>query len=232
VRTGWAAVALVLCTAVACSDDGGDDSTAGSSTTTTLPPFDASFSAGPCPVKDPIPERVTCGTVVVPERHADSDGPTIELALALIEPEDATGAAPDPLVLLQGGPGSGFVSALPFLLEDPIVEDRTMVLIDPRGTGDSEPSLACPEVQELDAPLLALDADDPEARTQQHDAVVACHDRLVADGIDLAAFPGLGHGTVRVHDCPLAMARAFLVDPDAPVDDACLAAMPAPAWLP
>lgn len=178
----------LACLSAACTD-GGDES-AGSTTTTTLLLFESTFEVGGCPVEteSPFPDRVRCGTVTVPERHAEPDGPTIELAVAIIEPEDAASAAPDPLLLLQGGPGSGFVDALPFLVEEPMVEDRAMVLLDPRGTGHSEPWLGCPELLEIGPELLGLAPDDPEARARHHDAVVSCHDRLVDEGVDLAAY--------------------------------------------
>jgi len=46
----------------------------------------------------------------------------------------------------------------------------------------------------------------------------------------LLELPGLGHGTVRVHECPRQIAHAFLIDPARAVDDGCIATMPAPAW--
>lgn len=44
-------------------------------------------------------------------------------------------------------------------------------------------------------------------------------------------FPGLGHGEVFAHDCPLAIFRAFVADPAVPVDTSCVASMPPPAWV-
>jgi pimeloyl-ACP methyl ester carboxylesterase len=178
----------------ACSGGGDDDGEDSAPSTTAAPLFESTFEDGPCPEEldlGEVPEedlaRVTCGTVAVPERHADPDGPMIELAVAVIEPT-IEGPSPDPLVLLQGGPGYGYLSALPFLLEEPVVEDRATVLFDPRGTGFSEPSLACPEIADTRVDLLSLDADDPAARQLQHDAVRACHERLEGDGVDLAAY--------------------------------------------
>ncbi len=57
-----------------------------------------------------------------------------------------------------------------------------------RGTGDSEPSLACPEVDALD-PLQAR-APTGESSLLSHflAAVAACHDRLTAEGVTLADF--------------------------------------------
>ena len=42
--------------------------------------------------------------------------------------------------------------------------------------------------------------------------------------------PGLGHGAVFAHDCPRSVFSAFIADPTAPVDTACVATMGPPEW--
>lgn len=49
-------------------------------------------------------------------------------------------------------------------------------------------------------------------------------------GAPFLLFPGLGHGAVFAAECPESIFRAFLEDPTAPVDDACIAEMGPPAW--
>ncbi|MFQ3632875.1 MAG: transporter, partial [Roseiflexus sp.] len=49
-----------------------------------------------------------CGWLQVPERHAQPDGPTIRLAVAIIKSR-ASNPKPDPLVMLQGGPGGSTI---------------------------------------------------------------------------------------------------------------------------
>jgi pimeloyl-ACP methyl ester carboxylesterase len=82
------------------------------------------------------------------------------------------------------------------------------------------------EPVESDVPVLLLVGEyDPVH------PVAASHE--AAEGFSTGSLfevPGLGHGTVRVHDCPLTMARAFLADPAEPVHDGCLAEMGPPAW--
>lgn len=46
----------------------------------------------------------------------------------------------------------------------------------------------------------------------------------------LFEFPGLGHGTVFAHDCPLSMVQPFLVDPHADVDASCIDEMGPPVF--
>lgn len=88
-----------------------------------------------------------CGRLELPENPAAPDGRRIALAIAVI-PALSARAAPDPLVLIPGGPGQGArESFLPLL---PALEDvnrmRDLVLVDQRGTGESA-RLGCPEAE-------------------------------------------------------------------------------------
>jgi pimeloyl-ACP methyl ester carboxylesterase len=79
-----------------------------------------------------------CGTLAVPENPADPDGERIRLAVAVV-PAIATTARPDPLVLIAGGPGQGSIEGYAPLLGAfaGIRRERDLVLVDQRGTGDS-----------------------------------------------------------------------------------------------
>jgi pimeloyl-ACP methyl ester carboxylesterase len=126
-------------------------------------------------------EEVTCGTLLVPLRHDDPGGPTIALAVARLH---ATGPAPapDPIVYLEGGPGGFAVADHAWWAEemDALLADRDVILLDQRGVGYSEPSLVCTELHE--------EPWDDDPGTAELLATRACHDRLVADGVDLSAF--------------------------------------------
>lgn len=113
-----------------------------------------------------------CATFAVPENHDAPNGRKIELSLALIP---ATGqAAPDPIVFLAGGPGQSILEAYPQLhagLRD-ARRNRSVLLIDARGTGKSHP-LRCTEMDRLqDAPALWRD------RQAIRDIAASCRDRL------------------------------------------------------
>src|SRR5438874_2407829 len=93
-------------------------------------------------------KTVDCGFVVVPEQHANPDGPTIRLAVARFH-STADAPAPDAAIYLQGGPGgatlsTGIVRAFTTLL----TPTRDFIAFDQRGTGYSEPNLDCPEVRD------------------------------------------------------------------------------------
>ena len=139
-----------------------------------------------CPMEVPEGGRVECARFVVPESRQDPDGDQLELLVAVLhatvdEPAEA------PVVVTAGGPGSSS-TGLAGLVHSVYAQDRDVVLLEQRGTRDSEPSLTCPELGE--AFIAGLTTADPPAQEApaQVAAARACADRLRADGIDLASF--------------------------------------------
>jgi pimeloyl-ACP methyl ester carboxylesterase len=61
---------------------------------------------------------------------------------------------------------------------------REVIVLHPRGTGLSTPTLDCPELPALSEDVLAARTTDPKVRETYFDAVSSCHHRLVAAGID------------------------------------------------
>ncbi len=51
---------------------------------------------------------VICGYLTVPEQHNQPDGPTIQLAVAIIKSQDPNPKS-DPLFVAQGGPGGSTI---------------------------------------------------------------------------------------------------------------------------
>lgn len=89
-------------------------------------------------------ERVECGTLAVPEDRANPSGRRITIHFARIK-ATARPAAPDPLLVLAGGPGQAAMDFGP-LLGSAFREARKrrdILLVDQRGTGKSHP-LHCP----------------------------------------------------------------------------------------
>jgi len=147
-----------------------------------------------CPAEVPerYAERVTCGVLIVPERReADADPErTLRLPFAIVAARGER-AAPDPLVFpTSGGPGAGSLSALWYFLDhaDWATETRDVILLEQRGDQLAEPTLNCPE---LDTEHLIEDGalvSGAAARTRMHAGRLACHERLLADGVDLTAY--------------------------------------------
>jgi pimeloyl-ACP methyl ester carboxylesterase len=120
----------------------------------------------------PALEGVTCGYLIVPEDRTQPDGNTVELAVAIISPLDDS-ADGVPVVYLEGGPGGAALLGTDTFLTSPVVENRTVILFDQRGTGFSVPSLNCWELEE---------------ESIEDDPVLACRDRLLDEGVDLQMY--------------------------------------------
>lgn len=137
-------------------------------------------------------ENVDCGWLIVPEEHARPDGPTLRLAVVIIRTQDPN-PAPDPLVMLQGGPGGSSIDVfLSYLFgltgRSPLLGNRDIILFDQRGTLYSEPSLQCPELIDLTEELIDERVTIEESEQRTLEAYAACHARLVSRGLNLAAF--------------------------------------------
>jgi len=95
-----------------------------------------------------------CGTVRVPRDYAHPDGPGFALSVVVIDSQQKP-ALPDPVVYINGGPGEPITVYAAAQAKTPYASGRDLVLIDQRGTGDSEPRI-CPTMDRklLDATLL------------------------------------------------------------------------------
>jgi pimeloyl-ACP methyl ester carboxylesterase len=146
-----------------------------------------------------------CGYVIVPERHTEPDGATIRLPVAVRRATDANPRS-DPLIIAQGGPGGDAFEAYTLLTPSTrIAAQRDIVIFNQRGTFYAEPQLSCPETKANLAEFLRADSDEGERL--YNEAVVACFERLVAEGIDLSAYNSLENAA----DVPL-IARALGYD--------------------
>jgi len=149
------------------------------------------FEPGSCgslpDIADVLP-RLRCGIVRVPRNHADPGGPTFGLAVVVIASAQQP-AHPDPVVYISGGPGGPLTIYAGFQARHPYAADRDLVLVDQRGMGRSEPRL-CPDLQgDLVTAMLAVVAGPtPATLATDRSAHAACHDELLAQGIDPNAF--------------------------------------------
>ncbi|MFQ3681055.1 alpha/beta hydrolase [Roseiflexus sp.] len=133
-----------------------------------------------------------CGWLQVPERHAQPDGPTIRLAVAIIKSR-ASNPKPDPLVMLQGGPGGSTIDTYTQILfasgsrlRDML--DHDIILFDQRGALYAEPSLVCQEQLELVERTIEQRLTYEESNQLSLEAAAACRQRLADERIDLSAF--------------------------------------------
>ena len=120
--------------------------------------FRPTFGQTPCPedVTRVVLTPVTCGFLTVLENRSEPDGDTIRLFVTRIQPPGGN-PAPDPVL------SSGSISArLPTMRDSlPAPSGSTASLSSStRGTGHSEPTLACPEVQRLEGRLVGARLSD------------------------------------------------------------------------
>ena len=143
-----------------------------------------------CDFDVPAGVDMQCGTLEVPADREDPDGGEVELAFGIVR-SDAPDLAADPVVYLSGGPGQStleLVSQGFAQLYEPLTANRDLVLLDQRGTGLSEPSLACDEYTECALESLGSDLSDEELEAEALDALDECHERLADDGVDFADY--------------------------------------------
>ena len=147
-------------------------------------PFHPTFQSTPCPddVTAVLVVPVSCGYLTVLEDRSGGSDRTIRLFITKVEPVGGHPAA-DPVAILSGDIGTQpeYGGLSPHF-------NRVEYIIDGRGSGHSEPSLECPEVEQLRTSLLELSISDPSARSDLTDAVKTCRDRLTGEGINLAAY--------------------------------------------
>lgn len=147
----------------------------------------ASFTKGACP-SVVTGAGVSCGFLTVPENRKNPQSKMIKLQVAIAQ----RGAMPDPspVIFLQGGPGgsavqdftSSFAKGGQFNFGN-----HDVVVVDQRGTGLSQPSLVCTEVDALQY-QTDVNLTVQQGIALQDKALNACHARLTGEGIDLSAY--------------------------------------------
>jgi pimeloyl-ACP methyl ester carboxylesterase len=149
-----------------------------------------------------------CSTLRVPEDPAVPDGPMLELAVARI-PAQAAAPLPDPLVLIQGGPGGSSIDLYMQLRGAfaGVRQRRDIVVMDQRGTGRSAAGFECETPKDLDietaaAELLAtlvrdcLGAIERDPRVYTTSVAVRDLDALrAALGVETWNIYGVSYGT-------------------------------------
>lgn len=186
------ALVCLLFLFTACS--GGDNNGA---TEPTIPLTDCRLDSG---------ASAKCGTLTVFENRAAAGGRTIDLDIAVFP---ATGSSSerqsDPLFLLAGGPGQAateaYGSAL-YLFQD-VNRLRDIVLIDQRGTGDSN-GLACDNLADEELPtdlpdeaVVGLLDDCREALADQADLTQYTTEAFIQDLDDVRA--ALGYDRINLY---------------------------------
>jgi pimeloyl-ACP methyl ester carboxylesterase len=153
--------------------------------------------------------QAECGRLAVPENPAVPGGRQIALRVAVV-PAISTRKRPDPLFVLAGGPGMGAASF--YTSVEPVFalihRDRDIVLLDQRGTGDSNPLNCDSGEDDLDQSSTAevvagteqcLKALSAHADVRYYTTSIAVQDLdrvRAALGYDLIDLYGSSYGTI------------------------------------
>jgi len=171
--------------------------------TPTQPQQNLGFHPAPCRFIVEAGQDVTCGDLVVPENRSQPRGKTISLHVAVFH--NPYHSHPDPVIYLHGGPGSGALewvhgvySWFMFLL----FPGRDLVVFDQRGTGFSQPRLACSIAANYAASLAQVERLSEIA--WEAGRMPTCLRELEAQGIDLSAYTTLA-SAADLHDLILAL---------------------------
>ncbi len=179
-----------------------------------LPEPAASFEQAHCPFQLPAGQvdgdTVECGYLTVLENRSDPNTRTIRLAVAIFHPPGGA-TEPDPILYLEGGPGTSILERIWMLFErfEPILAaHRDLIVFDQRGVGLSEPALDCPVTTELGLDLMDGIVDGQELTDQEAydlvlESLVDC-ERALGTGADLAAYNSVA-SAADVNDLRLAL---------------------------
>jgi pimeloyl-ACP methyl ester carboxylesterase len=132
--------------------------------------------------------NASCGTLTVAENRNSTSQATIQLPVAII-PSVTQPPEPDPIVFMAGGPGQDALNQAPALVSLGLLnQTRNVIVMNQRGVADTQPALTCPEIDKASIHAVGLPYDSPNTGALHVAATKACHDRFVAQGIDLSAF--------------------------------------------
>lgn len=95
------------------------------------------LSMEPCPIPG-TEEEARCGTYTVYENRALGSGRTIDINIIVV-PALSESPRPDPIVPLSGGPGGAATTGARGWARSSFRRERDIVLVDQRGTGQSNP---------------------------------------------------------------------------------------------
>jgi pimeloyl-ACP methyl ester carboxylesterase len=176
----WASIAVCLVTV-------SSGCTSGSHETRTAPlPSVSRYASRECPaeIAAALVGTVECGTLTVPENRSENIG-WVRLLVTSLTPAEVL--ADDTIVVV----GTDMASRPNYAGMAPLSQrtGRRVVVLEQRGTGHSEPSLACPEPE--DPSQLITWSDRTGSRTWQRKAnrlASRCLRSLVDAGVDVASY--------------------------------------------
>lgn len=132
------------------------------------------------------PENIVIdGILEVPENRGNPNSRTLKLVYKVLKAKDTT-SGKAPIIYLQGGPGAPTLIMEEFWKNHPLRNERDIVLMDQRGTGDSEAN--CTEFGKAMFSIMRQDLDQ-EVETKALDSLMSnCKKIMEQNGVDLAGY--------------------------------------------
>lgn len=135
--------------------------------------YEPIFETVTCPTEFQLDAGIICAFLTVPENRSRIDSQPIRLFVAKLAAQDDE--SPNPLVVLAGSVGE-LSAAAQWFATAPVRKTHSVLILHPRGSGLSEPSLACREyVAAADRQLVLQSLAD-------------CYNRLLQEGRDLSGY--------------------------------------------
>lgn len=145
------------------------------------------FETSDCPVPIPKGENVKCGYLIVSESRKIKNDKTIRLPIIILKSENPN-PNPDPILRTFGGPGVSSLGLVGSRAASPWLKERDLIIFEQRGTKYAQPALECPEVNDARINSVKKQLGAEAARKNEIQAASVCYDRLVKQGINLAAY--------------------------------------------
>ncbi len=139
----------------------------------------------PCDLLSGVPADtdIECGRIVVPEDHDDPEGKQIQITFIVIKAENRN-TQTFPVMYFTGGPGA---TALTYgtiwrWINNPIRENRDIILLDQRGTGNSSP---LPNMEEALFEIMSQNASEAREMELMEDLIARYRKIITDQGIGL-----------------------------------------------
>ncbi len=129
--------------------------------------------------------EVIDGILEVPENRKNSNSRTLKLAYKVLKAKKAD-SLKAPIVFLQGGPGGATLVMEEFWKNHQLRNDRDIVLMDQRGTGDSEAN--CIEIGDIIFAIIRQDLDSKGEIRALTSRLSECKETMKQDEVDLAGY--------------------------------------------
>ncbi|MBT8223759.1 MAG: alpha/beta hydrolase, partial [Eudoraea sp.] len=134
----------------------------------------------------PIRPDVKAGSLWVPENHDNPGGKKIEIAYIILKARDTT-VQHFPLIFFSGGPGGNTLvpGLVNFILEQPMRQERDIILFDQRGIGYSS---ALPDMSFDSFHIMAKNVNEAEELILNRQMIGEFQERCKAENINPAYY--------------------------------------------